>query len=407
MSTRNRLIEVIACSVVVTLSPATFAAAPKDAATTEATVTASAVLAQSTTGPIAEQPSPEPGQLLQFSTVKIGWMIISGIAAVYRTSDGGVRWRKTYRGALQPTSIDAVGAQDVWLLASKDNNEPAGIVRTKDGGSRWTSLSEPHQGVLSAIDFVGATKGWALTNNGVVLRTDDGGQAWKTVNVPVPAGTLCATSAGHVWLGSANGSIYVSNDSGSTWNQSLGYTQFLDLPNFLSATPPSSPIVPWLTCSESDAWALYDLGEAAGSSAYIVFGTGDRGTKWAPMLANQLTTATGNLPSVSNTMADLGSGADGFGWFLGVCGACGSTGTVDIVTATGTSAMKPVQIPGIGTASELEGASFVDPIHGWVVAANPSVVAHPPSKHGYRLRVVATVNGGRTWRKVGSIPAPA
>lgn len=347
---------------------------------------------------LVEQPDPFPGQLMQFATPNSGWLIVPGESPVFHTDDGGTSWRETYAGPLRPRWIDAVGPNDAWAIAVGPRYEAAGLLRTTDGGVSWTRVvtSGP---TLSAIDFLTSKDGWALSPDGSLLRTEDGGRRWRAVPAAPPAGTLCATTLGQIWIGGADGDVYTSANSGQTWDLSLDYAQVTRLPPFA----PSVALIPWLTCSASDAWAVYDWGEAAGSSAYVVFETSDSGGQWSPALANELTVASDTLPSASNSLSNAGTSVGGFAWFLGNCGPCRGTGTVEIVTMTGSSPPKTTQLPEVVPSSELD-ASFLNTKDGWLIGASPSVVAGaPPPKNGYRLSVFATTDGGARWHMVGTI----
>ncbi len=346
----------------------------------------------------ANQPAPFPGQLMQFATFDVGWLILPGGTSILHTTDGGARWQDTYRGPLQQKWIDAVGSRDAWSIVVSARNEPAGLMRTTDGGIRWTSLAERQDRVISAIDFASPVRGWAVTEGGHVLRTDDGGRSWRVVKLPVAAGTLCATASGQIWIGGANGDVYGSANSGVTWDLSMDYAQ---VPKLSAVFAPTITLIPWLTCSGSHAWALYDWGEAAGSSTYVVLATADDGASWAPVLANELG-PTVRLPSISATVANMGTVPGGFAWFLGYCGACGTTGTADLVIEAGNSPPRTIPLTEVAPLTELD-ASFVDPAHGWVVGAEPSVFAYPPPRNGYPVSVIATTDGGTTWRRVGTI----
>jgi hypothetical protein len=358
-----------------------------------------------TTSPTTElvaQPAPQPGQSMQFVNEVDGWLI-GGAHSVLATLDGGHSWHRVYDGPDQPRTVDFVGPSDGWVIAdeSESFDGPAVLLRTTDGGRDWTNLAEPTGAVLMTIDFVGADSGWALTMTGSLLATTDGGANWSTVTAP-QAASLCVATDGRLWLGTTAGTVDNSTDNGAHWQVSLSWAAVPQVPE------PKAPdtlggdrrIAPWMSCSEADAWALYDWGEAAGSALYMAVATDDEGEHWTPLLGDYATGPLSTLPRVSNTPDADGAGAGGSGWFLGYCGPCG-TGTVEIATASGTETPRLTPLPELEVYGDLY-ASFPDPTHGWVTGTDSAVV---PGSGGYPLDVVATSDGGTTWHTIASLPA--
>ena len=52
------------------------------------------------------------------------------------------------------------------------------VIVSRDNGSTWTQAQVPVQSDLLAAHFPTPTTGWAVGHDGVVLRTDDGGERW-------------------------------------------------------------------------------------------------------------------------------------------------------------------------------------------------------------------------------------
>jgi photosystem II stability/assembly factor-like uncharacterized protein len=53
------------------------------------------------------------------------------------------------------------------------------IVVSVDGGTNWRQSAVPVSSDLTAVYFVDAKRGWAVGHDGVVLHTEDGGDAWR------------------------------------------------------------------------------------------------------------------------------------------------------------------------------------------------------------------------------------
>jgi hypothetical protein len=339
---------------------------------------------------LPEQPYIHNPQLMQFINDRDGWLITNlGGYSLMATTDGGHSWRKSYSGQAELGDLDFVNSRDGWIRAF----DPDELLRTSDGGQHWTAMAEPTGVMLTDIDFLGHTTGWALTNAGTLLKTVDGGVHWSVVSAPL-ASSVCVSASGRLWLGTSSATVDDSADDGRTWQVSL--------PWHTVAGAVSEMVRPWLTCSGVSVWALYDLGEAAGSSEYAVFATSDDGTSWSPLLGNSQSNSSAPLPNVSNTVAANGASSGGSAWFLGLCGPCDGLGTAEIVTATGAAVTRTSQLPE-ATTEDLD-AAFADPAHGWVVSTekgvpNPAPDERPP------LSIQATADGGGTWSTIATIPA--
>ena len=48
-----------------------------------------------------------------------------------------------------------------------------------DGGATWKQSAVPVSSDLTAVYFVDENRGWTVGHDGVVLHTDDGGDAWR------------------------------------------------------------------------------------------------------------------------------------------------------------------------------------------------------------------------------------
>lgn len=53
------------------------------------------------------------------------------------------------------------------------------IILSDDQGKSWRQAEVPVSVLLTAVDFVSATTGWAVGHGGVILKTTDGGASWK------------------------------------------------------------------------------------------------------------------------------------------------------------------------------------------------------------------------------------
>ncbi|HHJ51416.1 MAG TPA: hypothetical protein ENJ88_11015, partial [Phaeodactylibacter sp.] len=163
----------------------------------------------------------------------------------YHSTDGAASWTLVEDLDGIFTDIFFHTPQDGWL-AGYDGQ----LLHTTDGGQSWETVqpgSDPLED-FGLIRFVDDQTGWAIPRLGDhIYGTDDGGQSWTLVNMPV--GTfwqdLDFADAQHFWLcGGASGSgiALQSVDGGENWTITLG-----DAPQMLAAVScPVSDEVAWV-----------------------------------------------------------------------------------------------------------------------------------------------------------------
>nr|HMN24588.1 YCF48-related protein [Ignavibacteriaceae bacterium] len=52
------------------------------------------------------------------------------------------------------------------------------VLKTEDGGKNWTTIQTQTMAMLYSIKFISQNNGWAVGDSGVVLKTTDGGVNW-------------------------------------------------------------------------------------------------------------------------------------------------------------------------------------------------------------------------------------
>jgi photosystem II stability/assembly factor-like uncharacterized protein/cell division septation protein DedD len=171
-----------------------------------------------------------------------GWAA-GDAGAVYRTTDGGKAWKPLLSGAAANINqIFFVDWNNGWMLGEmtrKDTGEAETVLlSTTNGGRSWQKKPLPQ--VLS-IFFTDAQHGWAVGKNATILRTEDGGNEWKTtgeaekvIGHPVESSNynfgfrdVFFLDAQHGWLignfyGRAKsniGGLFVTTDGGATWKR--------------------------------------------------------------------------------------------------------------------------------------------------------------------------------------------
>jgi len=332
-----------------------------------------------------------PGALtgVQFVSARQGWA--AGAGQILATTDGGAHWTTQDRGALDLTSLDFISGAAGWAVGT------GALLTTSDGGARWTALPRACPGIR-AVHFVSPSVGVAVAGGtgitlyggaapqvgGVVLATSDGGRSWRRLAAPADAQSVCLNDPAHGWLG-ADGRLYRTADDGRTWTLAApGVRPF----------HPADPATMVVQCAGDSAWAL-DIGPGAASSQmpHIGYHAGPAGT--AAIFAEQYFPHPGaSAPADSpgaypGTLSALSAAA---AVYIDYCPACGY-GTAPWALATGNGASLARE-GNVGDLNVPVAASFLTPAQGWVVGS--VFDQRNPSERTWRI--VATSDGGRTWR---------
>ncbi len=116
------------------------------------------------------------------STPDSGWLVGDG-GLVLNTATGGVVWQspsgplpEELRNICDFQSVDARGT-GVWIVGA-----PGSVVwHSPDAGKSWSAQPTPDPSPLRKVRFASPQLGLAVGDFGRILRTEDGGQTWKTV----------------------------------------------------------------------------------------------------------------------------------------------------------------------------------------------------------------------------------
>lgn len=186
---------------------------------------------------------------LRFADDKRGWAV-GHMGIVLHTEDAGQTWTKQFDGnqaaqlaldAAQKSGDDKRIAEAQALVADGPDkpffdlcfiNDKTGFIvgaynlafRTNDGGKTWlewsTHIDNPKGLHLYAMAKAGSSF-YIVGEQGLVLRSDDDGQSFKTQPSPYK-GTwfgITPTSDGGLVLYGLRGNAFLSQDQGKTWKQ--------------------------------------------------------------------------------------------------------------------------------------------------------------------------------------------
>jgi photosystem II stability/assembly factor-like uncharacterized protein len=164
-------------------------------------------------------------------------------------------------------AIQFAGASHGWAVGD------GRILATSDGGRTWTrQYSGP--AALYQVDFTDASDGWAV-GAGALLRTTDGGATWTALTEPcqaIDAVSFVSPSVGYAVAGGAGGTPVLGSltgaysgsrllrtaDGGTTWQQLTGTPADPQSACFTSAATGylGTPGKIWRTGDGGQAWSL-------------------------------------------------------------------------------------------------------------------------------------------------------
>jgi photosystem II stability/assembly factor-like uncharacterized protein len=111
---------------------------------------------------------------IRFVSQTEGWAA-GMMGTIIHTSDGGKTWQPQQSGTDKDLlDLFILDAQHGWAVG-----EMGTVIHTKDGGKTWTPQLEPQDAVYSNVFFVSPQRGWIVGEFGTILRTDDGGTTWQ------------------------------------------------------------------------------------------------------------------------------------------------------------------------------------------------------------------------------------
>jgi photosystem II stability/assembly factor-like uncharacterized protein len=100
------------------------------------------------------------------------------------------------------------------------------IISTKDGGEHWTEVLNDPRKEFRGLHFVNQRLGWVVGSNAVILHTEDGGMTWAEQKIALPPKfpaqevrlqAVKFADATRGWAAGRYGMIFATTDGGETW----------------------------------------------------------------------------------------------------------------------------------------------------------------------------------------------
>jgi peptide/nickel transport system permease protein len=231
----------------------------------------------------------KPFDQLTFLTPVLGWGLAENM--IFNTDDGGRLWSRQYNGDENFHSMFILDEDRGWAVG--DNGT---ILHTSEGGKRSSAPGAPFTWVaqnsntdqrLTDVVFLEsetALTGWAVGDNGVVIRSDDGGASWQTQSTPIDTGLSSVGFADERtgWAVGEAGTILATNDGGNSWvvrnsgtEEDLNAVAFADSLNVWAVGKSGSVL---RSSNGGAAWAPLNVSAAEGIDLNdLVFGSADAG----------------------------------------------------------------------------------------------------------------------------------
>ncbi len=244
----------------------------------------------------------------------------------------------------------------------------------------WIQQNSPATNDLYDVCFVDSNTGWAVGENGTVLKTNNGGDAWalQASGVSYHLHAVCFTNSENGWAVGANGTILHTTNGGNIWRlQAINTTSLLKSVFFIddslgwlcgdafpSVYKTTNGGKYWFAPAESEYRSVsiffmdQNVGWVAGPGASKTI---DGGSTWTPC----------NVDINSHSIFFINENK---GWIVG--SPYDAYQTVD-----GGSTWSPMNIE---FCLYLNDVFFVDENNGWTIGDG----------------VHKTIDGGRSWHKI-------
>lgn len=160
------------------------------------------------------------GQITDLHAFDVQQIIVTNEEGdIYKTTNGGADWVKTFDGALVLYAVTFLNAQLGWATGISGK-----VLMTDDGGTTWSLQWSEGMTEFSDIHFTSATEGWITSSEFIdsIWHTEDGGISWQTIALPMRSYwygvSFMDRDTGWV-VGGSNGEglILRTEDQGVTW----------------------------------------------------------------------------------------------------------------------------------------------------------------------------------------------
>lgn len=204
--------------------------------------------------------------------------------------------------ALESLLLDGAASGDRMVAVGERGH----ILVSDDGGGDWRQAAEvPTRATLTAVYLHDEKVGWAVGHDAVILRTEDGGETWKTVHSApeeqLPLLDIWFRDADHGVAIGAYGYFLESSDGGVSWSQiTLDVTDDNDVAEDIFAY------------DEGGDYHLNHLARSSSGRLYIaaeagtIYRSADDGLSWKSLPSPYAGSYFGSLPLGGDSLLVFG-----------------------------------------------------------------------------------------------------
>lgn len=244
-------------------------------------------------------------------------------------------------GEITPNDLNSVVFPTSSLGIAVGNNGV--VLKSTDGGATWQPRPSGVKEHLSSIKMVSSSIGWAVGYRGTIIKTMDGGESWISQSLNSEGSINAASFADEYrgWVIASGRNIYTTADGGNTWIMNLSI-----LGNVLYDVKAISATTAWVAASYG-----------------LLLKTTDSGNTWMPGHLN-ITSALKGITFI-----------DAFnGWIVG-------ENSIVLKTADGGNTWIPQVVSAVNNLDKIQ---FIDSTTGWIRGDS---------------KIYKTTDGGVTWRE--------
>lgn len=156
-----------------------------------------------------------PSLMLKNKTMKIKLTLALLVLTMNLLAQKGWQFQNSDLSNNEYGAIYALNKDTVFVIADQGV-----FIKTYDGGSTWTTENTGFSEQFYDISFLDPETGFCVGQNGRIIKTIDGGMNWtlSASGVTKNLFSICIKAADEIWAVGDSGLILNSTDYGVTWN---------------------------------------------------------------------------------------------------------------------------------------------------------------------------------------------